>query len=67
LRKNAKKTKSIGTCGFKASNCRNNHKSQPKLEKTKEGEVHNREIPLSKIIIINLKPSGPTDYFAVST
>ncbi len=44
--------KSIGTCGFKASNCRNNHKSQQKLEKTKEGEVHNREILLSKIITI---------------
>jgi hypothetical protein len=67
LRKNAQKTKSIGTCGFKASNCRNNHKSQLKLEKTKEGEVHNREILLSKIITINLKPSGPTDYVAIPT
>jgi hypothetical protein len=54
---------SIGTCGFEASYCRNNHKSQQKLEKTKEGEVHDREILLSKIITINLKPSGPTDYF----
>jgi hypothetical protein len=53
----------IGTYGFEASNCRNSHKAQQKLEKTKEGEVHDREILLSKIITINLNPSGPTDYF----
>jgi hypothetical protein len=67
LRKKCPKTKSIGTCGFKASNRRNNHKFQRKLEKTKEGEVHDREILLSKIITINLKPSDPTDYFLVPT
>jgi hypothetical protein len=48
-RKNAQKTKSIGKCGFEASNHRNYHKSQQKLEKTKEGEIHEREILLSKI------------------
>jgi hypothetical protein len=62
-----KKTKSNGKCGFEASNCRNNHKSQRKLEKTKEGEVHDREILFSKIITIYLKPSGPTDHFAIPT
>jgi len=67
LRKNAQKTKSNGKCGFEASNCRNNHKSQQKLEKTKEGEVHDREILLSKIITIYLKPSDPTDYFLIPT
>ncbi len=51
---------SNGKCGFEASNRRNNHKSQQKLEKTKEREVHDREILLSKIITINPKPSGPT-------
>jgi hypothetical protein len=35
------------------------------MEKTKEGEVHDREILLSKIITIYLKPSGPTDYFVI--
>ncbi len=32
---------------------------------TKEGEVHDREILLSKIITIYLKPSVPTDYFVI--
>jgi hypothetical protein len=67
IEKNVKKTKSNGKCGFEASNCRNNHKSQQKLEKTKEGDVHDREILLSKIITIYLKLSGPTDYFVIPT
>jgi hypothetical protein len=36
-------------------------------KKSKEGEVHDREILLSKIITINLKQSGPTDYFVIPT
>jgi hypothetical protein len=65
--KNAPKTKTIGKCGLERSNHRNNHKSQQKLEKTKEREVHDREILLSKIIAIYLKPSVPTEYFVIST
>ncbi len=53
LRKNAQKTKSIETCGFEAGNCGNYHKSQQKLEKTKEGKVHDREILLPNIITIH--------------
>ena len=37
-----------------------------KTGKTKEGKVHDREILLSKIITIYLKPSGPTDSFCNS-
>ncbi len=47
-----KTTKSIETCGFEAGNHGNYHKSQQKLEKTKEGKVHDREILLSNIITI---------------
>jgi hypothetical protein len=49
LKKNAQKTKSIETCGFEAGNRGNYYKSQQKLEKTKEGKVHDREILLSKL------------------
>ncbi len=52
LIKNAQKTKSIETCGFEAGNHGHYHKSQQKLEKTKEGKVHDREILLSNIITI---------------
>ncbi len=52
LRKNSQKTKSIETCGFEAGNCGKYHKSKQKLEKTKEGKVHDREILLSNIITI---------------
>ncbi len=48
-KKNAQKTKSIERCGFEAGDRGNYHKSQRKLEKTKEGEVHDREILVSKI------------------
>jgi hypothetical protein len=53
IEKNAQKPKTIGKCGFEASIHRNNHKSQQKLEKTKEGKVHDREILLSNVITIS--------------
>ena len=41
--KDAQQTKTIGTGEFKPSNCRNNHKSQPNMEKPEEKKVHDRQ------------------------
>jgi hypothetical protein len=47
-REKCHKNNSIGTCAFEAINYRNNHESKQKLEETEKGEIHDREILLSK-------------------
>ncbi len=49
--------------GLTNSNCNYNHQSKQKMEETQKSKIQGTKIILPKQLKLNLKPSGPTDYF----